>query len=178
MLLTQNQRCLINVIDKFIASDIPNLFIEPPNRKFSGLNYSLIAFMVLFKNDNSHFKQLVYVVDFNMQAKDAYETFCKISEANGRNFAMKGGKDGCYKVQFSYDGIIYKFIAGSRALRGMGATTLTIFNLQQYDAGISIYEPRPIGFKSIWIIRGDKVSDSIWRAEQMEIAESYFCIFK
>ncbi len=180
MHLSGHQQDLLDCINEFTMEDNTlNLFIEPPKKHFN-LTYCLLTFMSTFENDDAQFKQLVYVVDTNMQAKNAYETFCEIKgvDDESQNFVVKGGKDGSYKIQLTPDGLTYKFISNASTLRGMGMTSSMLFNLCLCEE-LTYFESYCRGpLKSIWIVRGDKVSDPVWRGEQMKIAESSFCIFK
>ncbi len=180
MLLTKTQQVIVDTVNEFMRKDTLNLFIEPPNRKFFGLNYSLLSFLATFKNEKPHFNLLVYVVDTNWQAKEAYELFCKLTEEiYGQCFYVKGGNNGSYKIRFTHDGPLYRFVRkGISAFGGWGPNIFAIYNLTMFDE--PLLEPYFTSYtKSVWIVRGSMVSDPNWREERMKtIPDSYFCIFK
>lgn len=181
---SENQQQLFDVIEDFMCKEASNLYIEPPTqRRFNGLNYCLLKFMTTFKNEGmKKFYQLNYVVDFNWQAKLAYETFCEITDAENRQFYIKGGKEGNYKIQFTHDGPTYRFISKyKRILRGISPQAICLFNLLMPDDDPSLeFFKKSDVTKSIWIIHdAGKVANMASREEELKITNSScFCIIK
>ncbi len=177
--LSKNQQQIMGVIDGFMENvESVNLFIGPP-KKFFGLSQTLLTFMATFKNEKSQFKQLVYMVDTKTQAHDAYTSFCQIIDKMGHKyFIMNDGNEGQYRIQFSSEGLIYRFIhKDSNLFRGMkDNNVLFMFNLGLFDdLFLTSYKNN---LKSIFIVRGDLMSDHTWREAQTKNAESYFCVIK